>query len=162
MKDDTKTKFQGTLDLLNKGLSAAITEVVGNAIFTGAEENSKSRTKFSDYHGRNDRRHRSPDNKKPRTGDSSTNDSGKEKDTPICNGCGRWISSSHTQDNCSYIKNRREGYNKDFNKTPWPESEAHRALKEKILAKNPDAKARSSYPHRPDPFRIETIRTPKV
>jgi hypothetical protein len=53
------------------------------------------------------------------------------KDTPVCNGCGRWISDKHSHDTCEYIKHRL---------VSWADSEAYKTLKEKILAKKPDYK----------------------
>ncbi len=136
MKDDTKTSFNKTLTLLNNGLSYAIDRVIGSSIFDNCEKGSyRGKTRFSSSPSHAHRASESPESKKKRDKSPST---GLNKDTAVCNGCGRFITDFHTQDNCEHIKNKTVGFNEDWARTPWADSKACKALKEKILTKKPE------------------------
>ena len=118
MNNDPKSSFFNTMNLLNNGLSSAIQHVVGNHIFDGCERgSSRQKTKFTSSPSHAQRASYTPETKKARSKDSSAEMN--NKDTPVCNGCGRWISDKHTHDTCEYIKHRLEGHNRDW-KTERP------------------------------------------
>jgi len=135
MKNDPKNSFSHTMNLLNEGLSSAIQHVVGNHIFDGCDAGSmRYKTKFSSSPSHAQRASYTPENKKARSKSPAAE---TNKDTPVCNGCGRWISDSHTQDTCEHILKKTEGYNKDWKTVSWADSDACKAVKDKVLQKKP-------------------------
>ena len=95
MKDDAKTSFNKTITLLNNGLSYAIDRVIGSSIFDNCEKGSyRGKTRFSSSPSHAHRASDSPDSKKKR--DKSPSAGLNNKDTAVCNGCGRFITDFHT------------------------------------------------------------------
>jgi len=141
MRDDTKTSFAKTLTLLRNGLSKAITDIIGNSLFDnlGSGRESRGRTKFSSSSSSSSsssypqRGSDTPEKKKARVTDTDN----PSKTSPVCDGCGRWLSDKHTHQSCEYIKKRLPGYNKEWETVKWAESNAHKTLKEKLLKVNP-------------------------
>ena len=88
----------------------------------------KARSRYPAKSGSRD--NTSPEKKKPRAPYDDTK--------PTCNGCRRWITDRHTQDTCDYIKKKLPGYNKDWKEIQFKDSDAHKALSDKILKNNPD------------------------
>jgi hypothetical protein len=150
MKDDSKTSFSKTLALLKNGLSAAVTQVVGNSLFDnlGSKREGKARTNSSP-NSQPQRGSDTPDKKKARV--SSPSAGNFDKQSPVCNGCGRWLSDKHSHETCDYIKKRLPGYNAQWETVPWELSDACKALKDKIFKSNPGREGPYYLPPPPKP-----------
>ena len=137
MKNDTKSSFAKSMTLLRNGLSAAINIIVGNPLFDDLGQgkgDGKARSKFQN-NANSQRDSSTPERKKARSG-TPTSDK-YDKQSPVCNGCGRWISEKHTHETCEYIKKGLPGLNKKWETVEWKDSDAHRAVRDKVHKTQP-------------------------
>ncbi len=89
-KDDKKNSLATTLTLLKDGLDTVVTEILGKSWFDGLDMrgDGKARSKYPAKSSGRD--NTSPEKKKARAPVDETK--------PACNGCGHWVTDSHTQD----------------------------------------------------------------
>ena len=135
--------FKECLDIINLAMQDAMEQVLNNENF---HESHKKRER--DYREERDRRDHSPreesdkrdrspsrQRKEKRHSPLSSSSSGKVSGTtdnsqPLCNGCGKFLFDKHTDSTCWYIRNRLEGWNKDYKSVPCKKSEAAKKLRE--------------------------------
>ena len=137
MNNDTKKNLEATRKLLKDGYRKVVVEIINNPAFNknlalwGNRETADTKAEME----RSPKKHKdkrkeklfSPSDKsKASKGESKP---AKEGPRPKCPGCGAYETTNHTKETCWWIKEKKKGYNPNYETESWDESEAGKKAK---------------------------------
>jgi len=141
MNADTKKSLATTTRLMKDGYEMVVEELIVNPIYNpslnpwgkgvsdsnGEIEKSPKRYKDKKKEERSKKRSPSPNKSKSSKDDKKPNEGTPR---PKCPGCGTWLSDYHTTESCTWIKEKKKGYNPNWETESWEESDAGKKAKE--------------------------------
>jgi hypothetical protein len=125
---------------MKDGYEMVVEELIVNPIYNPAlnpwgkgasdskvETEKSPRYKDKKKEDRSKSRSPSPNKSKSLKDDKKSNEGAPR---PKCPGCGTWISIYHTTESCTWIKEKKKGYNPNWETESWEESDAGKKAKD--------------------------------